>query len=92
MDEPLFVSDVYEKNLHRRMSFPVSDEDEEGVSSALRDTRESNGSHLWRENYRQPALEFLDDESTAQKPIRNIISSQFWSQSEDQTHVRFPNY
>ena len=29
----MHFSDVYEKNLHRRMSFPVSDEDEEGVSS-----------------------------------------------------------
>ena len=34
----MHFSDVYEKNLHRRMSFPVSEEDEERVSSGNYET------------------------------------------------------
>lgn len=36
----MHFSDVYEKNLHRRMSFPVSDEDE-GVSSGNYETHDN---------------------------------------------------
>ena len=37
----MHFSDVYEKNLHRRMSFPVSDEDGEGVSSGNYETHDN---------------------------------------------------